>query len=105
MSKKAGNVKKSAKKDEKKDFDFDAVLNAIKSIKINHVSIRKAAAANGIPDRSLTRYSQKFDAHVKDINDYKDEQLLEIIRGIASYKIVATAHTVKFFCICVLNNL
>lgn len=66
--------------------DFDALLSAMKSIKLNNVSIRKAAAANDIPERSLNRYKMKFDEQVENIKDHNDEELLQILRGIASYK-------------------
>lgn len=66
--------------------DIDALLSAIKSIKINNVSIRKAAAANNINDRSLTRYKKKFESHVENIMDHSDDELLQILRGIASYQ-------------------
>lgn len=105
MSKKAQKEKTT----EHDDFDFSALLNAIKSIAINNVSIRKAAAANGIPDRSLTRYKKKFDVKVKDIKAYNDKELLGILHGIASYKNVSAAQMVYFlstcFCFCVLNSL
>ena len=74
--------------------DFDALLNAIKSIKISNVSIRQAAATNEIPYRSLARYKLKFDEVVEDIHDQSDEQLLNVLRDIASYKNVAKAQMV-----------
>lgn len=94
MSKKAQKAKgKTAKPDA---FDFVTLLNAIKSIKINKVSVSSAAAANGIPERSLNRYSKKFDEKVADITAYSDEHLLQILQSIASYKAVADSHTVHF---------
>lgn len=77
--------------------DFDALLNAIKCIKIGESSIRKAGLTNNIPDRSLSRYLKKFNEKVEDITGYTDEQLLQILRGIASYKNVAAAHSVVVF--------
>lgn len=74
--------------------DFDALLEAIKSIKINGISIRKAAAANNIPQKSMCRYVKKFDERVDDINGYSDDQLLPILRGIASYENVGAAQQV-----------
>lgn len=76
--------------------DFDALLNAIKSIKIHKNSIRKAGAANNINFISLSRYVKKFDQKVADIKDISDEELKQVLRGIASYGNVAAAHSVGF---------
>lgn len=47
--------------------DFDELLEAIKSIKIEpKVSIRKAAASIGIPYQNLSRYVKKFENEVSD---------------------------------------
>lgn len=95
-----------ARKTEHGVTDFDALLTAIKLIKIGNISIRKAAASNGIPDKSLTRYTKKFDQQVEDIKNHNDEELLEILRGIASYKTLSTSKMVDndeeciFKCVC-----
>lgn len=77
--------------------DFGELLDAIKSIKIEpKTSIRKAAASIGIPFQSLSRYVSKFDEQVPDITAVPDNDLLAIVRQIASYKNVGTAQMVKF---------
>lgn len=65
--------------------DYEALLNAIKAIKINKDSVTRAGEANYIPGRSMRRYSTKFDEKVANIADHSDEELLQILRGIASY--------------------
>lgn len=79
--------------------DFDALLSAIKAIKINNVPILRAALANNIPERSLNRYKKKFEEQVENIKDYGDEQLLEILQNIASYKKVSMVGVYESFSI------
>lgn len=77
--------------------DFGELLDAIKSIKLEpKTSIRKATASIGIPFQSLSRYVNKFDEQVPDISAVSYKDLLQIVRQIASYQNLATAHSVKF---------
>lgn len=75
--------------------DFVSLLNAIKSIKIEKKSIRKASVAYELPLKSLARYIQKFDAEVPDISKESDQKLLEIVQRIASYANTSEAHAVS----------
>ncbi|XP_031637668.1 uncharacterized protein LOC116350086 [Contarinia nasturtii] len=65
--------------------DFDALLNAIKAIKIEKKRIRPTARAYSISKTSLTRYVEKLDKEVADISKLSDVELLAILRRIASY--------------------
>ena len=65
--------------------DFEALLDAIKAIKISNKSRKSTAKAYNIDMRSLGRYVRKFDAAVPDITAVTDDELLEVVHQIASY--------------------
>lgn len=65
--------------------DFNALLDAIKAIKVENTSKTSTAKAHNIDMRSLSRYIKKFDAVVPDINAVTDDELLKVVREIASY--------------------
>ena len=65
-------TKKIAKNTETKAIDYDALVNALKAIKISKQSIRVAAAAFGMSKTSLARYVKKFDDEGKDIANMTD---------------------------------
>lgn len=74
--------------------DFQALLHAIKCVKIHTKSVNSAAKAFNLNRISLGRYLVKFDAEVPDITKVSDDKLLEIVRRIGSYANTAQAHTV-----------
>lgn len=65
--------------------DFDALQNAIKAIVIDKKSIQSTAKAYNISRRSLGRYIKKFKAAVPDIAGVPDDDLMIVVRRIASY--------------------
>lgn len=65
--------------------DHDALLAALKDIRINNTSVKKSAATFNINRISLGRYLKKFNDQVPDLEKLNDEQLLKIVRKIASY--------------------
>lgn len=71
---------KKAKKTETKTIDYDALVNALKAIKISKQSIRVAAAAFGMSKTSLARYVQKFDKEGKDIANMTDAEIDALVR-------------------------
>ena len=64
--------------------DFEAVLDAIVSVKIKKKSLRSVANAFNLPRTTLLRHLNAFDAEIPDITKVSSEQLLEIVRRIAS---------------------
>lgn len=64
--------------------DFEALLNAIRSIKIDKKSVISAATAYDIKRTSLTRYIAKFDEVVPDISVVPDDELLKIVQRIST---------------------
>lgn len=65
--------------------DYNALLSAIKDIKVEKKSIRSTASAFKIDKSSLSRYVTKFDKIVSNIEDVSDADLLEIVHSIAFY--------------------
>ncbi|XP_049316708.1 uncharacterized protein LOC125779402 [Bactrocera dorsalis] len=49
---------------QEKIVDFDNILEAIKSVKIHHNSVRQSATAHKIPRTNLMRYIAAFDASI-----------------------------------------
>lgn len=76
----------SAKKGKKSEdsVDFDAIVRAIKAIKIEQKSVRSVALAHGIPKSSLHRYMGKVNEKYADISQVNDEQLMNCVRGITA---------------------
>lgn len=99
---------KSASRRERKTehgvSDFDALVKALKAIKIEKQSIRSTASDYGIDKSSLSRYVTKFDKELRDknlkqITDVSDAELMTIVRRIASYstpKLVSTTFLLLF---------
>lgn len=65
--------------------DYNALLITIKDIIINKVPVRAGSRENNINQTSLRRYLKKFQQEVPDISAHGDEELLRIVRRIASY--------------------
>lgn len=81
--------------------DYNALLRAIKDIKVENKSIRSTASAFKIDKSSLSRYVTKFDKIVSNINDVSDADLLEIVQSIASYSAPKQVKTTfVIFCTC-----
>lgn len=78
-------------------IDHEALLDAIKSVNINKVSMRTAAAVNNLKLTSFHRHVAKFNAEVPDISAVPNDQLLEIVRRIGSYSNTGLAHSVCYF--------
>lgn len=72
--------------------DFDALMRAIKEIKVNNKPITTVARAYNIPKSSMFRYIQKLDAIVPDITELDDEELRSKIHEIASYAVLSVMH-------------
>lgn len=68
--------------------DSDALLNAIKAIVIDKKSIQSTANAYNISRRSLGRYIKKFEAAAPDIAGVPEDDLMIVVRRIASYAII-----------------
>ena len=58
---------RKSKTTETKTMDYDAVVKALKAVKINKKSLRDAAAAFGLSKSSLGRYVKNFDEKEKAI--------------------------------------
>lgn len=89
--------------------DYDALLNAIKAIIVDKRSIQSTAKTYDIKRQSLSRYVKKFNAAVPDIAGVPDDDLMIVVRRIASYatnKMVCPIF-MKSHCItqCVICNL
>lgn len=65
--------------------DLEALLNAVKAIKIDKKGLRATATAYKIPKSSLSRYIEKVDKEIPDIGAVDDEQLSTVLQDIASY--------------------
>ncbi|XP_050339520.1 uncharacterized protein LOC126765891 [Bactrocera neohumeralis] len=52
---------------QEKIVDFDNILEAIKSVKIHHNSVRQSATAHKIPRTNLMRYIAAFDGASIDV--------------------------------------
>lgn len=65
--------------------DFDALLIAIKEIKLNKKSIRSTAMKYNIPKSSLARYIRKINAEIHDISLFDDDELMKVVRRAAAY--------------------
>lgn len=77
-------------------MDYDALLNAIKAHIIEKKSKKSTANQFNISMRSFGRYLDKFKAEVPDITLVSDDDLLKVVRRIASY---TTPKLVSYFVI------
>lgn len=66
--------------------DFDALVTAVKAIKIAKQHLRPVATRYGIPKSSLGRYISKFDEQVEDITVLDDDQIKNVLRKIAAFQ-------------------
>lgn len=64
--------------------DFDALLKAIKEIKIDNKSLRATCKAYNIPRTSMSRYVGKLDAKFPDISAVNDAALIKELRSMTS---------------------
>ena len=74
------------RKTERGITDHDALLAAIRSIIINNVSASRAEKALNINVKSFNRYVSAFRAEVPDITALSDDELLNVVRRIATYE-------------------
>lgn len=65
--------------------DFDALLKAIKEVKVDKNPIKRTARTYNIPSSSFLRYIKKFDDEVPDITQVSDDVLMKIVKKVASY--------------------
>lgn len=65
--------------------DFDALLKAIRAVKIDKKSKKSVSKEYNIPKTSMLRYQIKLDAKFPDISTVDDAELLKVLRGIAGY--------------------
>ena len=66
-------------------MDYDAVVKALKAVKINKKSLRDAAAALGLSKSSLGRYVKNFEEEGKDIATMTDAELDALVRKNESF--------------------
>lgn len=78
--------------------DFDALMRAIKEIKVNKKPITTVARAYNVPKSSMFRYIKKLDAIVPDIAELDDDELTSKIREIASYAVLSVMHCFMILC-------
>lgn len=71
---------RKSKTTETKTIDYDAIVNALKAVKISKRSIRDAAAAYGLSKSTLGRYVKNFDEEGQDIANLTDAQLDDLVR-------------------------
>lgn len=62
------------------DIDYNALLSAIKDVKINGFKRRTTARAYNIPKTSFIRYLDRLDDEVLDITALTDADLLQMLR-------------------------
>lgn len=78
--------------------DVSVLMQAITDIEIGHKTIRATARSYSIPKSSLHRYIGKLHDKVPDIANIADEDLLNILRDIASYaRPSLVVHICKYF--------
>lgn len=65
--------------------DWNALVAAIKKVKLDNKSIRSTAKAHNIPKSSLARYIQKVNDTMEDISTIDGEALLKLVKSVASY--------------------
>lgn len=65
--------------------DVNALLQAIKKVKIDGAKPIPVAREYNIPKSSFVTYLAKFNRRVTDISDLTDDQLLNEIKNISSY--------------------
>lgn len=74
------NPGKKAKTPAKPTIDYDAVIKALKAVKINKRSFRVASKSYELSTTSLNRYIKKFDEEEKDITQLTDDQINAFVR-------------------------
>lgn len=65
--------------------DFEALMKAIKQVKVDKKSKQSTAREYNIPRSSLVRYIAKLDATIPDITQVSDVELMKAIKAVASY--------------------
>ncbi|KAL1516835.1 hypothetical protein ABEB36_000682 [Hypothenemus hampei] len=65
--------------------NFNALVAAIKDVKLANKSIRSTAKSYNIPKSSLARYIQKASVEIEDISAVDDDELLKLVKRVASY--------------------